>query len=106
MAGCLFGEGRDDEARAELAVVMAHKRFYSPAWSRAAELLEALGEKEEALHWYALATDGLTAEEVSRSRMLQKLVTGRRRVKCALQVPLDGIDLLGAMGDKEAREGG
>ena len=104
VAGCLFGEGRDDEARAELATVMAHKHFYSPAWSRAAELLEALGEKEEALRWYALATDRLTAEEVSRSRTLQQLVTGRRRVKWALQVPLDGIDLLGSQGDKEARD--
>ncbi|MFF0271701.1 SEC-C metal-binding domain-containing protein [Kribbella sp. NPDC004536] len=104
VAGCLFAEGRDDEARAELAAVMANKYFYSPAWARAAELLEAIGEEEEALDWYEVATDRATAEEVSRSRMLQRMVTGRRRVKWALQVPLDGIDLLGVQGDKEARE--
>jgi tetratricopeptide (TPR) repeat protein len=104
VAACLFAEGRDDEARAELATVMASKHFYGLAWCRAAELLEQLGEQEEALLWYEVATDRLTAEEVSRSRMLRRLATGRRRVKWALRMPLDYIDLLGALGGDEALE--
>lgn len=104
LAACLFAEGRDDDARAELAAVEANKRFYSLPWVRAAELLEAHGHKKDALEWYEVAADRLTAEEVSRSRTLQRLVTGRRRVRWALQVPLDSIDLLGDQGDSEAQE--
>ncbi|WP_427891488.1 SEC-C domain-containing protein [Kribbella sp. GL6] len=104
VAECLFGEGRDDEARAELAAVMANRRFYSSAWSRAAELLEDQGAEEAALQWYAVATDRLAVEEVARSRRLQQLATGLRRVKWRLRIPLDYIDLLGALGRDEAWE--
>ncbi|GAA1568628.1 SEC-C domain-containing protein [Kribbella karoonensis] len=104
LAECLFGEGQDEDAKAELAEVMANKHFYSLAWCRAAELLEAQGEDEEALQWYAVATDRMSAEEVSRSRRLQQLATGLRRVKWRLRIPLDYIDLLGALGRDEAWE--
>ncbi|MGZ0152745.1 SEC-C metal-binding domain-containing protein [Kribbella sp. WER1] len=98
----LFGEGRDDEARAELAAVQEKRRIHGTAWASAAELLEERGEDAEALPWYSAATDALTVEDVFRDDHLQELVTGRRRVRWALQLPLDEIDLLGYQGTDEA----
>ncbi|MGW6278757.1 SEC-C metal-binding domain-containing protein [Kribbella sp. NPDC055071] len=107
-ADFLFEEGRDTEASSELDAVMTNNRIYSFAWRSAAELLERRGELEEALLWYEIAADQLTAEDVtSGSPRIQDLVTGRRRVKWALRLPLDGLDLMGEEGDDEAvdREG-
>lgn len=98
----LFGEGRDAEARAELSAVMANRRLHSAAWTSAAELLEEQGEEEEALSWYTAATDNVDGDDICRSQQLQVLVTGRRRVKWALGLPLDGVDLFGVLGDDEA----
>jgi hypothetical protein len=55
----------------------------------------------DALIWYSLATDGLTADEVSNSLWPRVMVTGRRRVKSALGMELDGIDQLGEVGNVE-----
>lgn len=103
-AGYLFDEGREVEAERELAAVMATGRVHSSAWCNAAELLEEQGELEEALFWYSIATDRLTPEEIKGARRLEDLVTGRRRVKWALGVPLDDLDLLGQQGDDEAQD--
>ncbi len=101
-ADFLFKEGRNDEARSELDAVMASNRIYSFAWRSAAELLERRDELDEALLWYEIAADQLTAEDVSTgSHRIQDLVTGRRRVKWALRLPLDALDLIGAQGEEE-----
>ncbi|TCC17116.1 SEC-C metal-binding domain-containing protein [Kribbella sindirgiensis] len=98
----LFEEDRTREARSELGVVMGNGRIYSFAWCSAAELLERRGEFDEALLWYEIAADRLTAEDVSSgSHRILDLVTGRRRVKWALGLPLDSLDLMGAQGEDE-----
>lgn len=100
----LFEEGLEDEAWDELDSVMSNGRIYSAAWINAAEMLEERGKLDEALTWYAHAADHVTAEEVTRSYRIEDLVTGRRRVRYALGMPLDAIDLLGEPSDDEADE--
>jgi tetratricopeptide (TPR) repeat protein len=101
-ADFLFEDGRCDEAWSELGAVMTNNRIYSFAWCGAAELLERRGELDEALLWYEIAADQLTAEDVTSGlHRIQDLLTGRRRVKWKLQLPLDGLDLLGAPGEDE-----
>jgi hypothetical protein len=104
-ADFLFEEGRASEAWSELDAVMTNGRIYSFAWCSAAELLETHGELEEALFWYEIAAGQLTATDVtSGSLRIQDLVTGRRRVKWALRMPLDDLDLMGAQGEDEAED--
>lgn len=71
---------------------------------RAVTLLERRGQLVSALRWYSSWTDELTAEEVSNSPWAKLMVTGRRRVKWALGVELDSLDLLGEAGEVEAAD--
>jgi hypothetical protein len=106
-ADYLFGLFKDDEARTELADVMAEGRIFSTPWLNAAEMLEERGDLAEALVWYTLATDYLTAEDVHGPKgplWAKRLVAGRRRVKWTMGLPLDDTDLLGQMGDVEAED--
>jgi hypothetical protein len=106
-ADYLFGLFKDDEARTELAAVMAEGRIFSTPWLNAAEMLEERGDLAEALVWYTLATDYLTAEDVHGPKgplWAKRLVAGRRRVKWTMGLPLDDTDLLGQMGDVEAED--
>src|SRR4051794_7359306 len=73
-ADYLFGLFKDDEARTELAAVMAEGSVFSTPWLNAAEMLEERGDLAEALVWYTMA------------------------------LPLDDTDLLGQMGDVEAQD--
>ncbi|MFG1912360.1 SEC-C metal-binding domain-containing protein [Kribbella sp. NPDC048928] len=100
-ADFLFEGGRESEARAELDAVMTNGRIYNYAWRTAAEILERRGELDEALLWYDIAADNLTAEDVTNIHRVRDLVTGRRRVKWTLGLPLNGIDLLGEQGEDE-----
>jgi hypothetical protein len=100
-AGHLFRHSRGEGARAVLHKVMTKGRTDSLAWLKAGLLLEAHGHLVDALIWYSLATDGLTAYEVSNSRWPKVMVTSRRRVKCALGMELDSIDELGEVGEVE-----
>jgi hypothetical protein len=106
-ADYLFGLLKDDEARTELAAVMAEGRIFSTPWLNAAEMLEERGDLAEALVWYTMATDYLTAEDVQGLKgplWAKRLVAGRRRVKWTMGLPLDDTDLLGQMGDVEAQD--
>ncbi len=100
----LFDERCDDEAWNELSAVMANGRIYSLAWLVAAEMLEERGELAAALLWYSQATDHLTVADVSGKYWIERLVTGRRRVKWALGIPLNPVDLMGAQGEDEAED--
>ena len=100
-ADFLFAIGREGDARSELDAVMSNGRIYSSARRGAAELLERRGDLDEALRWYEIAADALTADDVVNTYRVRELVTGRRRVKWKLGLPLDGIDLLGDQGDDE-----
>jgi tetratricopeptide (TPR) repeat protein len=55
LAEYLFGQGLDEDARAELAAVKVAGRTSSAAWTLVAELLEERGEMAEALAWYRMA---------------------------------------------------
>ncbi|MDX6291552.1 MAG: hypothetical protein QOH50_627 [Kribbellaceae bacterium] len=106
-ADYLFALFKNDEARTELAAVMAEGRIFSTPWLNAAEMLEERGDLAEALVWYTLATDYLTAEDVHGPKgplWAKRLVAGRRRVKWTMGLPLDDTDLLGQMGDVEAED--
>lgn len=100
-ADYLFEAGRESEARDELDVVMTNGRIYNLAWCSAAEILERRGELDQALLWYEIAAHNMTAEDVTNTYRVRDLVTGRRRVKWRLGLPLDGIDLLGEPGEDE-----
>ncbi|GAA3126179.1 tetratricopeptide (TPR) repeat protein [Kribbella aluminosa] len=101
-ADFLFEAGRESEARSELDAVMTNGRIYNSAWCFAAEMLERRGELDEALFWYEIAAGEMTADDVTSTYRVRDLVSGRRRVKWKLGLPLDGIDLLGEQGDDEA----
>jgi SEC-C motif len=103
-ADFLWTVGRETDARSEVDAVMANGRIYSSAWCDAAEMLEGRGELDDALVWYEIAADQMTAEDVTNSYRVRGLVTGRRRVKWALGLPLDGLDLLGEQGEDEAAD--
>ena len=103
-ADFLFDEGRDKEARDEFEAVMAGGSIYSFAWGRAAEILEVRGEFDEALRWYELVAERMTAADVIDTHRVRDLLSGRRRVKWKLRLPFDGIDLLVPAGEEEERE--
>lgn len=100
-ADYLFLANRQSEARSQLEAVMTDGRIYASAWRSAAEMLERRGELDDALLWYEIAADNMTAEDVTNTHRVRALVTGRRRVKWKLGLPLDGIDLLGEQGKDE-----
>jgi hypothetical protein len=86
----------------QAAIAKSGTNILTELW--AAALLERRGQLVDALIRYSQATDDLTAEQVSSSRLAKLMVTGRRRVKWALGIELDSIDRLGEVGDVEAAE--
>ncbi|WP_344116632.1 SEC-C domain-containing protein [Kribbella alba] len=106
-ADYLFREGKEDEARAELAAVMAGGRVFGMPWRLTAELLEELGFLADALVWYSAATRRLTAEELAiplGPPWAREIRAGQRRVKWRMGMRLDDTDLLVEIGDFEADE--
>jgi len=101
-ADYLFRRMWDDDEESRLETEMADGRLSRLTWLRSAVLLERRGQLVDALILYSRATVDVTAEQVSRSRWARLMVTGRRRVKCALGLELDSLDLLGDAGYTEA----
>jgi len=94
----------DDDEESRLQAEMADGRLSWLNWLRAAVLLERRGQLVDALILYAQATVDIPPEQVSRSRWAKLIVTGRRRVKWALGMELDSLDLLGDAGYVEAMD--
>jgi hypothetical protein len=94
----------NDEEQRRLEAEMAEGPISWPTRLRVAMLLERRGQLVSALRWYSSWTDQLTAVEVSKSPWAKLMVNGRRRVKWALGMELDAIDLLGDAGEVEGED--
>jgi hypothetical protein len=103
LADYLVEQAHDAEQWA-LQAALGRERISRLTWLRAAALLERRGKLVDALIWYSRATVHLTAEQVNNSGWAKLMVTGRRRVKWALGMELDDIDLLGDAGDVEGTD--
>jgi hypothetical protein len=97
-ADYLFRRRWDDEEERSLEAELAEGRVSWLNWLRAAVLLEKRGQLVDALIMYTRVTVDVTAEQVSTSRWTKLMMTGRRRVKWALGMELDSLDLLGDAG--------
>jgi hypothetical protein len=103
-ADYLFRRGREEDAHTQLAGLMAGRRVLGAPWSLAAELLEERGDLKSALFFFSSAVQLLTAEQLgtaSAPLWARQLTAGQRRVKWALEVPLDDQDLLAEVGAEE-----
>lgn len=101
----LFDQFRDDEARTELAALMAEGRVFGGPWQFAAEMLEERGELADALLWYSISTSCLTAEELeipNGPAWAREVRAGQRRLKWSLGIRLDETDLLAEIGEAES----
>lgn len=97
-ADYVFRHMWDDAEQSSLLEELAEGRISWLNWVKAAVLLERRGQLIDALILYAQATVDVTAEQVGKSRWAKLTVTGRRRVKWALGMELDSLDLLGDAG--------
>ncbi|WP_198675865.1 SEC-C metal-binding domain-containing protein [Kribbella monticola] len=95
-ADYLLRLGQEEEAVTELAALMAGRRVAGLPWLLAAELLEDRGMLEEALFWYS-AGAGCQPAGLAAAVQLRQLREGRRRLRWALEIPLDDDDLLAEM---------
>ncbi len=90
----LFESEQEDAARTELATLLAGWRVFEAPWRHTAELLEKRGELECALLWYSAAVGDLSKVATSdEPRWANRLRAGRRRLRWALEIPLDREDL-------------
>ncbi|MGW6199723.1 SEC-C domain-containing protein [Kribbella sp. NPDC055110] len=71
----------------------------------AGSVLERRGQLVDALIWYSRTIGHLTDDEIRASRWATLMAGGRRRVKWALGLELDSIDMIGEIGDVEAMDG-
>ena len=101
----LFESEQDDAARTELASLLAGWRVLEAPWRRTAELLEERGELECALYWYSAAVGGLSRVATGdQPRWANHLRAGRRRLRWALEIPLDDEDLRAATSEDEEED--
>lgn len=95
LAGVWFGEGRDDEAYAELAGVEVAQPGPRTCES-AGELFEQRQEHHSALRWFDLGLRALPAHELAAAwsplSMAWFVSAGRRRARAALGLPVDDVD--------------
>lgn len=99
-ADYLYRQDEDGKAQAELAGLIGGQRMLGAPWSLAAELLEERGDLEAAHFFFCTAVNALTAEQLSAGASLwaRQLTAGRRRLKWALEIPLDDQDLVAEIG--------
>jgi hypothetical protein len=99
-ADYLYRRDEDEKAQTELLGLMGGRRVLGAPWSLAGELLEERGDLEAALFFLSAAVNALTAEQLSAGAPLwARLITaGQRRVKWALEIPLDDQDLVAEAG--------
>jgi len=105
-AASLFELGHRVEARSQLEAVRKHRPFSAIAFHRAAEAAEMSGDERLALRWFDMAlsrcTDQLQNGERTKAELSTQvalLVSGRRRVRTSLGLPVDDLDRAGAGGE-------
>jgi len=105
-ADYLYRCEQEGQARAELAELMVGRRVLGAPWSLAAELLEELGDLEASLFFFSNAVEYLTTEQLGTDAPLwaRQLTAGRRRVRWALEIPLDDKDLRADIGVDELED--
>lgn len=100
LADLLFELDRVDEAAAQLAALRRERPASVLPYHMAAELLEYRGDLNEALIWFTMAASRLTEQEIAQVDELgllsyaNNILSGRRRVRRALEMPDDDLDAL------------
>jgi tetratricopeptide (TPR) repeat protein len=97
LADMLFDLGQVEQAHAQLDTLRQSRPSSAGPCHLVGELLEEYGEFEQALTWFNMAISRLTEEEMAaRSQVLSyagNIVAGRRRVREALGLPSDELDI-------------
>ncbi|WP_116199451.1 SEC-C domain-containing protein [Amycolatopsis circi] len=99
LAEVLFDLGRAEQAQTQLDELRCEQLSSPVPYHLAAELLEHLGELQQALTWFDLAVARLSKQELADRNTefgffshADNVVTGRRRVRHALGLPPDELD--------------